>query len=302
MVSQSRRWNPQLAALRAMTARLGAIGTVSTEFFRLRTVRRVPRADGAAAARRHGDPRLRLGPLPARGRAGRPRTARRTTRRGAGSPATPTRPRCSRWPAAPATSSTAAGAARARSRRGTATWRVSGEQGTALWDGDHEPVLDAEVDAADPAGPPYSGIAGALQVFVRALRTGEPPSGEVHENVMSLAMVEAAVQSAASGRLERLDDVLERAYAQALAGGDPAGRTGRPRRMDARCGGAGRRGASGRERQDAVAEAVDVQLDSRRQPDAWCRGRGGRRCAAGTRPSSLETPGSRWDGSSRAGR
>jgi hypothetical protein len=55
-----------------------------------------------------------------------------------------------------------------------------------------------------------------LQVFVRALRTGELPSGEVHENVMSLAMVEAAVQSATSGRLERLDDVLERAHAQAL--------------------------------------------------------------------------------------
>jgi uncharacterized protein len=53
-------------------------------------------------------------------------------------------------------------------------------------------------------------------VFVRALRTGETPSGEVHENVMSLAMVEAAVRSAASGRLERLDDVLEAAYAQAL--------------------------------------------------------------------------------------
>jgi len=34
MVSQSRRWNPQLAAFRAMTARLGAIGTVRTEFFR----------------------------------------------------------------------------------------------------------------------------------------------------------------------------------------------------------------------------------------------------------------------------
>jgi hypothetical protein len=53
-------------------------------------------------------------------------------------------------------------------------------------------------------------------VFVRALRTGGQPSGEVHENVMSLAMVEAAVQSAATGRPERIDDVLDRAHTQAL--------------------------------------------------------------------------------------
>jgi len=96
------------------------------------------------------------------------------------------------------------------------SWRVSGEKGTALWDGDHEPVLDAEVDDGEPAGPPHSGIAGALQVFVRALGSGEPPSGEVHENVMSLAMVEAAVRSATSGRPERLADVLEQAHARAL--------------------------------------------------------------------------------------
>jgi hypothetical protein len=34
--------------------------------------------------------------------------------------------------------------------------------------------------------------------------------------VMSLAMVEAAVQSAATGRAARLDDVLEQAHAKAL--------------------------------------------------------------------------------------
>src|SRR5947199_4278988 len=34
MVSQSRRWNPQLSTLHSMTAHLGAIGTVTTDFFR----------------------------------------------------------------------------------------------------------------------------------------------------------------------------------------------------------------------------------------------------------------------------
>ena len=40
----------------------------------------------------------------------------------------------------------------------------------------------------------------------------------MHENIVSLAMVEAAVQSADEGRPTRLDDVLEQAYAAALRG------------------------------------------------------------------------------------
>ena len=96
-------------------------------------------------------------------------------------------------------------------------WRVSGARGTARWDGDSEPVLDAEVAATERPPSPYSGIAGSLQVFCEALRTGEPPMGEVHENIMSLAMVEAAVESAATGQRVLLDDVLARAHEQALA-------------------------------------------------------------------------------------
>jgi hypothetical protein len=43
-----------------------------------------------------------------------------------------------------------------------------------------------------------------------------PPMGEVHENVLSLAMVEAAVRSADSGRRVLVDDVLADAHAEAL--------------------------------------------------------------------------------------
>jgi predicted dehydrogenase len=103
------------------------------------------------------------------------------------------------------------------------SWRVSGAHGTALWDGDHEPTSDI-TDAPDgPPAEPEPGesvgveIAGSLRAFVRALRTGERPHGEVHGNVMSLAMVEAAIESKDTGARVAIDDVLERAHATALA-------------------------------------------------------------------------------------
>jgi predicted dehydrogenase len=215
MVSQSRRWNPQLAALRGMTERLGAIGTVSTAFFRserfggFRDLMAYPLLVDMAI-HPFDSARFLLGaePVTAYCQSYNPPWS---------------------WFAGDANATVVfemEGGTRyvyngswcspGEITSWNGSWRVSGEKGTALWDGDHEPVLDAEVDAAESAGPPYSGISGALQVFVRALRTGEPPSGEVHENVMSLAMVEAAVRSATSGRVERLDDVLEQAHAQAL--------------------------------------------------------------------------------------
>jgi predicted dehydrogenase len=98
----------------------------------------------------------------------------------------------------------------------TGTWRVSGEHGTARWDGDGEPVLHADVPPPDGPPSPYEGIAGALAVFTGALRTGEMPMGEVHENLMSLAMVEAAVESARTASAVRLDDVLHRAWEAAV--------------------------------------------------------------------------------------
>jgi predicted dehydrogenase len=91
-------------------------------------------------------------------------------------------------------------------------WRVSAERGTARWDGDHDPVGPA---VAEPDHR-YSGIAGALRVFVEALESGVAPMGEVHGNVLSLAMVEAAVESAGRGRPVLVDDVLARAHEQAV--------------------------------------------------------------------------------------
>jgi predicted dehydrogenase len=98
-------------------------------------------------------------------------------------------------------------------------WRVVGAGGTAIWDGEGAPLVHragSEPVAAPVVGGRPEDIAGALAEFVDALRTGAVPSGEVHTNVVSLAMVEAAVRSAASGARLTIARVLDDAYAEAL--------------------------------------------------------------------------------------
>lgn len=89
-------------------------------------------------------------------------------------------------------------------------WRVSGRHGSALWDGAAEPESELTVDAAPFVAPqpPAEGIAGSLADFVTALRTGVPPMTECGDNVRSLAMVYAAIESAATAQRVRVDDVV----------------------------------------------------------------------------------------------
>jgi predicted dehydrogenase len=98
------------------------------------------------------------------------------------------------------------------------SWRISGADGTALWDGDHPPVAQTADGTPIPAvvGTGPEEIAGSLAEFVAALRDGSVPSGEVHSNVMSLAMVEGAVRSAQTRQRVVLGDLLDDAYRQAL--------------------------------------------------------------------------------------
>jgi len=99
------------------------------------------------------------------------------------------------------------------------SWRVNGEAGTAIWDGEGQPVAQ-NVDGtpiAAVAGTGPEEIAGALAEFVTAIRDGGIPSGEIHRNLMSLAMVEGAIRSARTGRRVVLADLLEEAYRHALA-------------------------------------------------------------------------------------
>lgn len=109
-------------------------------------------------------------------------------------------------------------------------WRASGEYGAAVWDGEGAPTVEivrGEDDEAGTHGPgatdreaspdqqPRPGIAGSLHDFVQAMRTGTRPMCEARDNLMSLAMVHAAIESAKSGRRVVIADVLAQAYAQA---------------------------------------------------------------------------------------
>ena len=103
------------------------------------------------------------------------------------------------------------------------SWRVSGSRGSAGWDGEGHPTVEY-ADSAEPGprqerdGPSTerSEIAGALDEWIHALRTGAVPSGDIHTNIFSLAMVEGAVRSADCERRVSMDEVLDDAYRVAL--------------------------------------------------------------------------------------
>jgi predicted dehydrogenase len=104
-------------------------------------------------------------------------------------------------------------------------WRASTAGGTATWDGDEAPVAEftsGEVLTAELTDEPEQ-IAGSLVEFVAAVRESAVPQSEVHSNVISVAMVEAAVRSAATGRPVRIADVITDAHAEAVeTAQDPA--------------------------------------------------------------------------------
>jgi len=92
-----------------------------------------------------------------------------------------------------------------------ADWRAVGPNGTAVWDGHGTPSAgivsgtEGFTRQSDPVeglvrhdAPP--GIAGALADFLNALETGGAPMGECHDNIKSLAMVFAAIESSATGQ------------------------------------------------------------------------------------------------------
>ncbi|GAA0994100.1 Gfo/Idh/MocA family oxidoreductase [Subtercola frigoramans] len=107
-------------------------------------------------------------------------------------------------------------------------WRVNGAGGTATWDGDEKIEVEYLEGYAEPsssslineahsaAGDKPIEIAGALDEFIAALRTGQTPSGDVRSNILSLAMVEAAVHSAEAKQRVEIHAILENAYRAAI--------------------------------------------------------------------------------------
>jgi predicted dehydrogenase len=92
-----------------------------------------------------------------------------------------------------------------------AEWRAAGPHGTALWDGRAAPTAEIVAEPTVPIatfrrvqGTPdtttVGGIAGTLRAFLQALESRSTPPCECHDNIKSLAMVHAAIESAATGR------------------------------------------------------------------------------------------------------
>jgi predicted dehydrogenase len=87
-------------------------------------------------------------------------------------------------------------------------WRFIGEQGTIVWDGDHAPVVELVTPAPGKftyprerkelpplsTGPNHQ--AESLERFLNALEAGSQPESSCEENLPSLAMVFGAVESA----------------------------------------------------------------------------------------------------------
>jgi predicted dehydrogenase len=96
-----------------------------------------------------------------------------------------------------------------------ADWRAAGPAGSATWDGQNAPLADlvtgtegfhrdtVTIEGYVEDGVP-AGIAGSLRDFLAALDTGRLPMGECHDNIKSLAMVFAAIESAETGQRVRV--------------------------------------------------------------------------------------------------
>jgi predicted dehydrogenase len=101
------------------------------------------------------------------------------------------------------------------------SWRVAGTAGTALWDGEGDPVAEIARVRDEPEflypveraewertwdGP--TGHAGCLDEMLAALAQGRRPETDASDNLKSFAMVLAALTSAREGRRIELEQVM----------------------------------------------------------------------------------------------
>ncbi|WNR42124.1 Gfo/Idh/MocA family oxidoreductase [Paenibacillus roseipurpureus] len=96
-----------------------------------------------------------------------------------------------------------------------ADWRVTGEKGTALWDGAHAPYAEVVAADGDQAGKflreftrvdadvnwgGRSGHAGCMDEMFAALAEGRRAETDCRDNIRSMAMVLGALESAKLGQ------------------------------------------------------------------------------------------------------
>jgi predicted dehydrogenase len=221
MVSQSRRYDANLVAFRRLLRRLGRIGILTTQFFK------APRFGGFRDAMAHplvldmaihsfDSARYLLGVDPVAVYCDEHNPAWSWYAGDAASTAIFEMADGSRYVY------TGSWCSPGLETSWNAAWRASGEYGSAVWDGDSPPTLevaegaDAGEETDDAEETVHPGIAGSLREFVHAVRTGSTPMGEAADNVLSLAMVHAAIESSRSRQRVVVADVLERAHAEAL--------------------------------------------------------------------------------------
>jgi predicted dehydrogenase len=100
-----------------------------------------------------------------------------------------------------------------------ADWRAVGERGSATWDVNNALIAEVvtSVDSylatterieAAPIAMPHRGLAASLRDFLHALETGETPESECHDNIKSLAMVFAAMESSRTGQRVKVETGL----------------------------------------------------------------------------------------------
>jgi predicted dehydrogenase len=96
------------------------------------------------------------------------------------------------------------------------TWRFVGDKGTLVWDGTNPPVAEVvtgtggfhvpkekrDVPTADE-GP--AGLEGSLRRFLEAVRAGNQPESWCGDNIKSLAMVFGAVSSAGKKKRQKIE-------------------------------------------------------------------------------------------------
>lgn len=108
-------------------------------------------------------------------------------------------------------------------------WRVDGTGGAATWDGagtvramatdGQERVIPVSNDEAFDQDP-VSQVSGPLDDFAQLLCEGRQPWGECTDNLLTMAMVDAAVLSSQRGRPVTTDEVLEQAGANRVGNVD----------------------------------------------------------------------------------
>lgn len=103
-------------------------------------------------------------------------------------------------------------------------WRIVGERGTVTWDGlddirseRRSDIRDGLFDRSEPVSLPpldprdrVGGHHGVMADFVAALCNGGEPETVGHENIKSLAMVFAAIESAETGRRVEIGELQAR--------------------------------------------------------------------------------------------